>query len=504
MSFVSYAQNYEDVMLARAFAGLRDGFYIDVGAQDPRFDSVTKAFYDLGWHGINLEPVEHWHRRMVEDRPRDINLCLAAGAAEGTIEFHETTDSGLSTGNAAIAQRHREQGYALRARQVPVSTLDAIWDAHVSGPVHFLKVDVEGAEAEVLRGLDLSRHRPWVILVEATEPNSRVSTHAQWESLLVDRGYRFVYQDGLNRFYVADEHAALAEAFASPPNIFDGFIRREQLDQRAELEQRIAELDALAHRRAAYIDELVANIGKKDQALAEFDERHRTDVAALANYDARHREDREALAAFTERHREHVEAIATFAERHREDVESLRRLTAMLEAERAEASAAFAAVSARLERSERSGARLSRALVDAQSAQLAAAAGWAAATAEQERTLAVLAQLERDYQVVLSSRSWRLTAPLRRANALALDARSRLAGGARALARFPAARRLAALALAPFPRQAAAIKRRLYGSVPTLAESVLPATPLPISEDAEAILARCPVVEPSRDDGAPH
>ena len=69
MTFTSYAQTYEDVMLARAFAGRTEGFYIDVGAQDPRFDSVTKAFYDLGWHGINLEPVEHWHRKLVADRP---------------------------------------------------------------------------------------------------------------------------------------------------------------------------------------------------------------------------------------------------------------------------------------------------------------------------------------------------------------------------------------------------------------------------------------------------
>ena len=210
MSFVSYAQNYEDVMLARAFRGLHDGFYIDVGAQDPRHDSVTKAFYEQGWRGINLEPVEYWHRRMQEDRPRDINLCLAAGAAEGTIEFHETIHSGWSTGNADVARRHREQGYALQARRVPVSTLDKIWQAHVVGPVHFLKIDVEGAESEVLRGLDLSRHRPWVILVEATAPNSQISTHAQWEDLILGSRYQFVYQDGLNRFYLAEEHAGLS------------------------------------------------------------------------------------------------------------------------------------------------------------------------------------------------------------------------------------------------------------------------------------------------------
>ena len=53
MRFISYAQNYEDVMLWRALQHIENGFYIDVGAAWPDVDSVTKAFYDKGWRGIN-------------------------------------------------------------------------------------------------------------------------------------------------------------------------------------------------------------------------------------------------------------------------------------------------------------------------------------------------------------------------------------------------------------------------------------------------------------------
>lgn len=69
MTFISYAQNLEDVILFRALKGVEQGFYIDAGAQDPEIDSVTKAFYERGWRGINIEPVERWFQDLVADRP---------------------------------------------------------------------------------------------------------------------------------------------------------------------------------------------------------------------------------------------------------------------------------------------------------------------------------------------------------------------------------------------------------------------------------------------------
>ena len=60
MSIVSYAQNFEDVMLWRALGKVENGFYIDIGAQHPVIDSVSKAFYDNGWRGIHV--AEHDHR----------------------------------------------------------------------------------------------------------------------------------------------------------------------------------------------------------------------------------------------------------------------------------------------------------------------------------------------------------------------------------------------------------------------------------------------------------
>ena len=225
MPFISYAQNYEDVILWRALRDAEKGFYVDVGAADPEEWSVTHAFYERGWSGINVEPLEEYFRKLTQARPRDINLKVVVGREAGQRTLYTIPGTGLSTLDREIAAKHRAAGWQPQETVVHVQTLTKILEGYAPPVIHFLKVDVEGAEAEVLEGLDLERIRPWIIVVEATEPFSTVSTRTNWERLVTDRGYGFSYFDGLNCFYVADEMAALKERLTVPPNVFDDFVR---------------------------------------------------------------------------------------------------------------------------------------------------------------------------------------------------------------------------------------------------------------------------------------
>jgi FkbM family methyltransferase len=212
------------VRLWRALGHIAPGRYVDVGAQDPDGDSVTRAFYERGWSGVNVEPVPAYAAHLRERRPRDATLAVALAERPGTRTLHEFPTTGLSTLDDAIADMHRRQGHETRAIVVEVDTLERVWAQHAGGDVHFLKIDVEGAEPAVLAGIDLAVRRPWVVVVEATRPTTRIPSYDEWEPRLLAARYRLACDDGLNRYYVADEHSDLAAHLALPLEARDDHV----------------------------------------------------------------------------------------------------------------------------------------------------------------------------------------------------------------------------------------------------------------------------------------
>ena len=229
---VSYAQDGEDVLLRRVFPADRSGFYVDVGANDPIQDSVTKHFSDRGWRGVNVEPIASLCDRLRDARPHDINLNVGLADREGFLTFHESPElPGWSTFSAGLAASYRDRRLELREYHVPVTTLASVCAAHVSGPIDFLKVDAEGFEREVLAGADWSRWRPRVVVVENAWPE-------RWEHLLLDAGYLHALQSRLNRFYVRVEDEHLAELLQAPLGPADDYVRHRHAQLLAELTER--------------------------------------------------------------------------------------------------------------------------------------------------------------------------------------------------------------------------------------------------------------------------
>lgn len=288
MTFISYAQNFEDVMLWRALRHIQNGCYIDIGANDPIVDSISLAFYEHGWRGVHLEPTAQYANLLRQQRPDELVIQAAVSDSQKLLTFFEFPDTGLSTLDATIAAEHQQKGFRVLQTVTPTLTLDDVFAQNLRTDIHWLKIDVEGFEEAVLRGWNTSEVRPWIVVVESTLPMSTTPSHQHWEALVLQKGYQFVYFDGLNRYYVSDLHPELMAEPWIPPNVFDGFTidgrasnvfsqdiqRRLQAATQSGQQSAVAELQASEQAKQTLLNQLAETRGQLEQQAASAREEH--------------------------------------------------------------------------------------------------------------------------------------------------------------------------------------------------------------------------------------
>ena len=191
----SYAQYAEDLVIGDILAALKadamPGVYIDVGANDPRRFSNTWRLYEHGWSGIAVEPDADLCRKFARVRPRDAVVCAALGEREEELIFHRFFESALNTLDAGMAARAESDGWKVMSREsLRLRTLNAVLDEHharISAGIDLLSIDAEGLDTAILRGLDLVRFRPRLIVFEVP-PASKPGT-GESAALLMAAGY---------------------------------------------------------------------------------------------------------------------------------------------------------------------------------------------------------------------------------------------------------------------------------------------------------------------------
>ncbi len=222
---ISYAQNYEDILISRLFKKDK-GFYIDVGAAHPHKDSVTKYFYDRGWKGINIEPNGEQFSLLQKDRTNDVNLNCVALNKNGSVKFSNiASDPKISFvgENPQKESEHVYQGLDKTVVDIDARTLTSIYQEYAENKdVDFLKIDVEGAEEIVLEGIDFSVLKPRLIILESVGVKSDKKVDAtRSEEILQNNGYQSVYFDGINTYYAQATDKEAIQAYSVPLNAND-------------------------------------------------------------------------------------------------------------------------------------------------------------------------------------------------------------------------------------------------------------------------------------------
>ncbi len=190
-------QQEEERAVRNFFLGASTGFFVEVGANHPTLRSQTWHLERAGWTGILIEPQPDLAALLAEKRSATVFAvaCSSPDKAGRALPLHVAGP--LSTLELdSIAPGARPSGTIL----VPARTLDDVLrEAGAPAPLDLLSIDVEGHELEVLRGFDLHRWKPRLILLE--DHVGSLDKHF----FLIRNGYRLVRRLGNNGWYVPQE-----------------------------------------------------------------------------------------------------------------------------------------------------------------------------------------------------------------------------------------------------------------------------------------------------------
>lgn len=192
---VYLSQFGEDVALWHYFQGVKDGFYVDVGAHHPfRYSNTYLLHRFRSWRGINIDLDERAVDELRTHRPRDLNLLAAISADEATRDLVLVELGARNTLDPELARGVERDGIVYDRRTVETVTLASILDAHLpeGQEIDLLNVDVEGLDLDVLRGNDWSRYRPRVVAVERHGLDLAAVAADEGHKLLASQGYRLM------------------------------------------------------------------------------------------------------------------------------------------------------------------------------------------------------------------------------------------------------------------------------------------------------------------------
>ncbi|MDD1626089.1 MAG: FkbM family methyltransferase [Methylococcaceae bacterium] len=184
----------EQELVRAFFKNKEDGYYVDVGANDPILESQTYHLEKLGWDGLLIEPLTNYCEALRAKRNGTV-VQFACSAPENHNKSLKLLDAGVhSTLNEAPIAPGAESNLYV---DVVCKTLDSILaDNNVKENFDFISVDIEGHEMEMFKGFTLSKWKPSLVLLE-----DHVTNHEK-HLFMIENEYQLIMRTGINSWYV--------------------------------------------------------------------------------------------------------------------------------------------------------------------------------------------------------------------------------------------------------------------------------------------------------------
>ncbi len=201
-----------DKLIRRAFFPLKDykGVFIEVGAADPTFLSISKHFRESGWNVISIEPNPYFAKRHREAGNKLLEYACGE-KDEDNIEFeiaHPANQGGKglityeSFSAIKIKEKYKQNdpsfygSNSVEKISVNMRRLDTLLRENDITNIDILSVDVEGWELEVLSGLNFDLDAPKLMIIENWLRDD------QYKKAISRYGYNFVCRLYPNDVYV--------------------------------------------------------------------------------------------------------------------------------------------------------------------------------------------------------------------------------------------------------------------------------------------------------------
>ena len=192
----------EKKLIREYFDNKKNGFFVEIGANDPTA-IISQSWHlenQLNWTGILVEPNPIFAQQSTELRPRSTSFACACVESENQQEitlFVPLLNGKEMDVHAGINKNIDDFDYHQHKEvKVPCRTLNSLLNEVGATSIDLLSIDVEGAELQVLKGFDIEKYQPKLILLE--DKHLYLTKH----HYLKKYGYSLVKRTGFNFWYI--------------------------------------------------------------------------------------------------------------------------------------------------------------------------------------------------------------------------------------------------------------------------------------------------------------